>query len=322
MSVLETILKAAGLEEFLDAFASQGIEDSMLGCLTDRDLVTIGVRKLGDRKKLLDAFSSFGGLGSKRENSLEREPRPSTTMWLWLTTFAGSMGSVILAQWWQSALAGNEGYLYGGPARWFVFAGANLGLSTSIFAWIMLRSQNSSFRWRHLPCLVAVVVAVIAVKLTAPPRQNRIVTTSGAEKQQQIQPTDSVSRSTTEVVAASKGAQDFQPENTHIGESRDSRETRQLSGIFVKRYRDALFGKDVTESLDFRAGGTCLYEKDTGFGLGNLPVRGPIGNSRIEGKWRWRDKGSVVIEIGDTRWMNLEGADLIDNFGHRWFRVR
>lgn len=57
MTNLESILKTHGLDELIPMFESQGIDDSVLGGLTDSDLALIGVSKLGDRKKLLNAFS-------------------------------------------------------------------------------------------------------------------------------------------------------------------------------------------------------------------------------------------------------------------------
>ena len=54
---LQTLLSELELSELLPLFESQGIDDAVLGVLTDTDLKEIGIEKLGDRKKLLASFS-------------------------------------------------------------------------------------------------------------------------------------------------------------------------------------------------------------------------------------------------------------------------
>lgn len=53
---LTTILKAEGLEHLIPTLVDQGIVDSMLADLTESDLKTIGIDKLGERKRLLTVF--------------------------------------------------------------------------------------------------------------------------------------------------------------------------------------------------------------------------------------------------------------------------
>ena len=53
---LQTLLSELELSELLPLFESQGIDDAVLGVLTDTDLKEIGIEKLGDRRKLLKAF--------------------------------------------------------------------------------------------------------------------------------------------------------------------------------------------------------------------------------------------------------------------------
>jgi formylglycine-generating enzyme len=55
-SKLESILKAEGLESLLSLFLNQGVTDTILQELGDRDLVDLGIDKLGERKRLLRAF--------------------------------------------------------------------------------------------------------------------------------------------------------------------------------------------------------------------------------------------------------------------------
>ena len=53
---LNFTLTELGLPELLPLFETQGIDDAVLGNLSDGDLREIGIDKLGDRKKLLKAF--------------------------------------------------------------------------------------------------------------------------------------------------------------------------------------------------------------------------------------------------------------------------
>ena len=54
---LTSILKAEGLEHLIPTLVDQGIVDSMLADLTESDLKTIGIDKLGERKRLLTVFA-------------------------------------------------------------------------------------------------------------------------------------------------------------------------------------------------------------------------------------------------------------------------
>jgi len=55
---LKSILKKEKLEHLLSVFVDQGITDSILGDLSDGDLRDLGIDKLGERKRLLTAFSA------------------------------------------------------------------------------------------------------------------------------------------------------------------------------------------------------------------------------------------------------------------------
>jgi hypothetical protein len=54
---LLAILEAETLIELAPLFEQQGITDAILGDLTDEDLKSIGISRLGDRKRLIAAFS-------------------------------------------------------------------------------------------------------------------------------------------------------------------------------------------------------------------------------------------------------------------------
>ena len=56
-SKLTSILKLGGLEHLIPTLVDQGIVDSMLADLTESDLKTIGIDKLGERKRLLAVFA-------------------------------------------------------------------------------------------------------------------------------------------------------------------------------------------------------------------------------------------------------------------------
>ncbi|MBU3665185.1 MAG: hypothetical protein FGM15_04810 [Chthoniobacterales bacterium] len=57
---LQSILEAEGLSALLGKFNEQGVTDSILSDLTDSDLKELGIDKLGERKRLLAAFSKSG----------------------------------------------------------------------------------------------------------------------------------------------------------------------------------------------------------------------------------------------------------------------
>lgn len=58
---LESILKAADLDHLLPILVDQGVVDSMLPDLSESDLKSLGVDKLGERKRLLAALTAARG---------------------------------------------------------------------------------------------------------------------------------------------------------------------------------------------------------------------------------------------------------------------
>ncbi len=54
---LTAILEAEHLEHLAPKFAEQGVTDEILEQLEDTDLRELGVEKLGERKRLLSAFT-------------------------------------------------------------------------------------------------------------------------------------------------------------------------------------------------------------------------------------------------------------------------
>lgn len=57
------------LKEYSDAFVKNAISGSELADLTEKDLETLGVKKLGSRKKLIKLIQDMTAL--KRENSMD-----------------------------------------------------------------------------------------------------------------------------------------------------------------------------------------------------------------------------------------------------------
>jgi len=55
---LQSILQAEGLEHLLPTLVDQGVVDSMLLDLSESDLKSLGVDKLGERKRLLAALTA------------------------------------------------------------------------------------------------------------------------------------------------------------------------------------------------------------------------------------------------------------------------
>ena len=74
---LKSILEAEDLTVLLEKFNEQGVTDSILGDLTDSDLRELGIEKLGERRRLLRAFSQAceASLNKAREN----DSKPSIT---------------------------------------------------------------------------------------------------------------------------------------------------------------------------------------------------------------------------------------------------
>ena len=69
-STLENLLVNELLQHLLPLFTEQGVTDSILGDLTDSDLRELGIEKLGERRRLLRAFSQAceASLNKAREN--------------------------------------------------------------------------------------------------------------------------------------------------------------------------------------------------------------------------------------------------------------
>jgi hypothetical protein len=65
---LKSLLKNEQLEHLLPVFADQGITDSILGDLSDADLRDLGIDKLGERKRLLSAFSMLSETASEAQS--------------------------------------------------------------------------------------------------------------------------------------------------------------------------------------------------------------------------------------------------------------
>lgn len=55
---LQSILQAEGLDHLLPTLADQGVVDSMLPDLSESDLKSLGIDKLGERKRLLAALTA------------------------------------------------------------------------------------------------------------------------------------------------------------------------------------------------------------------------------------------------------------------------
>jgi hypothetical protein len=74
---LKSLLKNEQLEHLLPVFADQGITDSILGDLSDADLRDLGIDKLGERKRLLSAFSVFSETASEAQSPAPKTPPAS-----------------------------------------------------------------------------------------------------------------------------------------------------------------------------------------------------------------------------------------------------
>ena len=57
---LEAILKLVHRENLLENFIKEGVDDAVLGHLTDEDLLNLGIKRIGDRRRLLAAFTQVG----------------------------------------------------------------------------------------------------------------------------------------------------------------------------------------------------------------------------------------------------------------------
>ncbi len=70
---LTRILRETGCLHLLPAFKAEGVDDGLLSKLTDRDLLLLGVDRLGDRMRLLRAFE-WKGLNENGARSLKEAP--------------------------------------------------------------------------------------------------------------------------------------------------------------------------------------------------------------------------------------------------------
>ena len=66
---LEAILKIEKREHLLKNFLNEGVDDAVLGYLTDADLKELGVAKIGDRRRLLAAFAQLNHEGGAIQSS-------------------------------------------------------------------------------------------------------------------------------------------------------------------------------------------------------------------------------------------------------------
>ena len=67
---LEAILKIEKREHLLKNFLNEGVDDAVLGYLTDADLKELGVAKIGDRRRLLAAFAQLNHEGAAVQSAL------------------------------------------------------------------------------------------------------------------------------------------------------------------------------------------------------------------------------------------------------------
>ncbi len=59
-------LRGLGLERYIRAFEDHDVDEQTLPMLTEADLVEIGVKSVGHRRRLVDAIAALEGLGSCR----------------------------------------------------------------------------------------------------------------------------------------------------------------------------------------------------------------------------------------------------------------
>ena len=74
-SKLTSILKAEGLEHLVPTLVDQGIVDSMLTDLSESDLKSLGIDKLGERKRLLAVLANHR---SAEQPSPKEQSPPAT----------------------------------------------------------------------------------------------------------------------------------------------------------------------------------------------------------------------------------------------------
>ncbi len=73
---LDWILRGLGLRELMPLFEREGIDDSLLAGLSEEELRSIGVEKLGDRKRLLKEFAKLGASGFAAQSTLHPQAAP------------------------------------------------------------------------------------------------------------------------------------------------------------------------------------------------------------------------------------------------------
>jgi len=78
-STLENLLVNELLQHFLPLFTEQGVTDSILGDLTDSDLRELGIEKLGERRRLLRAFSQACETPPNKPRETDSKPSITTS---------------------------------------------------------------------------------------------------------------------------------------------------------------------------------------------------------------------------------------------------
>lgn len=310
MSTLENILKAHGLEHLNANFESQGIEDEMLCNLTDHDLLTIGLKKLGDRKKLLKAFSDAG----QRTLYVDQSQGVGPTLLL-----TGAIGSFGLVKCWQISTRSGAIYIEKDLLQWLVFAGAFAGfVATLAIGW---RIGNQNKIQNKIQIGAAVIFSFLAA-VSAIPDSFGFGTKSAPS--QTIKNGEETRRM--EVIRLQKNVEETRRmEAIRTKALETARLKERVSGIYERQFYVLITGKNTTESYDIRLNGDCIYSKDTGLGLGGVPIGGPFGNSNIKGGWSLNDTATgmaVRVDCGPCDSMSIEGDDLVDSRGNRWLRVR
>ncbi|MBI2718119.1 MAG: AAA family ATPase [Rhizobiales bacterium] len=79
---IESFLASLGLEQFVELFRAQAIDDGLLAGLTDADLKEIGIAQLGHRKRILEAVARLGREGIAEADGQRAERRQLTVMFV------------------------------------------------------------------------------------------------------------------------------------------------------------------------------------------------------------------------------------------------
>lgn len=100
---LRALLKKEKLDHLLTLFVDQGVTDSILGDLSDGDLRDLGIEKLGERKRLLAAFSVGAAGAAARGQMVEVEggtlPNGSELAGSKVATFEIGVYAVTMEEW-------------------------------------------------------------------------------------------------------------------------------------------------------------------------------------------------------------------------------